>query len=74
MAGQEITIKGANFDPAIAEWDFHWRMDEFGFYTQPESPVVYVGGSPTVLTFANATMIKLLPTYNMHDIRWDVDV
>ena len=36
--------------------------------------VVYVGGSPTVLTFANATMIKLLPTYNMHDIRWDVDV
>ncbi|KAH8082105.1 hypothetical protein JL720_8631 [Aureococcus anophagefferens] len=74
MAGQEITLRGANFDANVAEWDFHWRMDEFGFYTQPESPVVYVGGSPTVLTFANATMIKLLPTYNMHDIAWDVDV
>ncbi|KAH8075485.1 hypothetical protein JL721_1495 [Aureococcus anophagefferens] len=74
MAGQEITLRGAHFDANVAEWDFHWRMDEFGFYTQPESPVVYVGGSPTVLTFANATMIKLLPTYNMHDIAWDVDV
>ena len=72
MAGQELTIRGKNFDASVPEWDYHWRMDEFGFYTQPESPVVYIGGSPTVLTFANSTMVKLLPTYNLHDQSWPV--
>ena len=72
MAGKELTIRGKNFDASVPEWDYHWRMDEFGFYTQPESPVVYIGGSPTVLTFANATVVKLLPTYNLHDTSWPV--
>lgn len=72
MAGQELTIKGRHFDANIPEWDFHWRMDEFGFYTQPASPVVYIGGSPTVLTFANSTVVKVLPTYNLHDRAWPV--
>jgi hypothetical protein len=74
MAGQTVEIRGAGFAPGVAEWDFHWRMDEFGFYTQPESPVVYIGGSPTTLVSANDTHVALIPSYNVEDVSHDVRV
>lgn len=68
MAGQEITIIGRNLAAAVNEWNHNWYMDEFGYYTQPTTPVVWIGTSPTVLTFANDTVIRVLPTYNVHEV------
>lgn len=68
MAGQEITIVGRNLAAAVDEWNHNWYMDEFGFYQQPTTPVVMIGTSPSVLTFANDTVIRVLPTYNVHEV------
>lgn len=72
MAGQEITIVGKNLEATVEEWNLNWYMDEFGFYTQPETPVIFIGSSPAVLTFANATVVKFLPTYNVPEVKHPV--
>ena len=74
MAGQVMTITGTGFDAGIDQWNFYWYMDEFGFYTQPESPIIFIGSSPTVITEANATHISLIPTYNVPEQNHEVQI
>lgn len=72
--GSKITITGSGFEPTRPMWDKNFYMDEFGFYTQPEPVVVYVGDNPTVITHRNDTHIETIVIYNKAEIAWDVQV
>ena len=74
MAGQVITITGERLDAAFAVDDENWYMDEFGFYTQTQPVVVYVGDNPTEVLTSSATEITAMVIYNQAEVEHPVKV